>query len=68
MRNEACAHEAQTRVVAVLGSSEDAIQPVLPSSGKREYSRLVFTYNKVISIPFSDILTLVFLKIGRAHV
>ena len=45
------------------GLAEDAIQPVLPSSRKREYSRLVFTYNKAISIPFSDILTLVFLKI-----
>ena len=45
------------------GLAEDAIQPVLPSSGKREYSRLVFTYNKAISTPFSDILTLVFLKI-----
>ena len=29
-----------------------------------KHSRLVFTYNKVISIPFSDILTLVFLKIS----
>ena len=45
------------------GLAEDAIQPVLPSSRKREYSRLVFTYNKAISIPFSDILALVFLKI-----
>ena len=45
------------------GLAEDAIQPVLLWSRKREYSRLVFTYNKVISIPFSDILTLVFLKI-----
>ena len=45
------------------GLTEDAIQPVLPSSRKREYSRLVFTSNKAISIPFSDILALVFLKI-----
>ena len=45
------------------GLAEDAIQPVLPSSRKREYSRLVFTYNKTISIPFSDTLALVFLKI-----
>ena len=52
---EPCAHEAQTRVLTVLVSSRTRFSQ--PSS------RLVFTYSKTQSISFSDMLTMVFLKI-----
>ena len=60
LHNEACAHEVQTRVLAVLVSSRTPFSRHLEDVS---ISRVVLTYNKTQSIPFSDMLTLVFLKI-----
>ena len=61
--NVACAHEAQTRVLAVLVSSRTPFSLLWRHLEDVSISRVFLTYNKSQSIPFSDMLTLVFLKI-----
>ena len=63
LHNEACAHEAQTRFLAVLVSSRTPFSLLCRHLEDVSISRVVLTYNKTRSIPFSDMLTLVFFKI-----
>ena len=63
LHNDACAHESQTRVLAVLVSSRTRFCLFCRRLENVSISRLVFTYNKTQSISFSDMLTMVFRKI-----
>ena len=64
LHNEACADKAQTRVLAFLVSPRTPCSPFYRRLENVSILGLFSpTTDKAISIPFSDILTLMFLKI-----